>query len=191
MVCVGNHSTWLLDADMALACGAQCSAVAVCLSGFLRSFNEVLGNFETALREPNQADVFAHVYYNPQRRDNRLALQWLRNSPFVRGLVSEVFDETLEEDIVRDFPNYTHMREHDTFSVKVQRKETSAMLSMFRKIKLANELRKDFEQRRGKPYTLIVRARPDLAYGTAVDLITRMGSTLLQPGVLFTPGPPH
>ena len=68
-----------------------------------------------ALVEPNVADVFAHIFFEPSRREHRRALQWLRNAPVVRALVSEVWDDTIEEDIIRHFGNatFSHMVAED------------------------------------------------------------------------------
>ena len=80
-------------------------------------------------------------------------------------MVSEVWDETLEEDIVAGFGGYERLRAEDTFGITTQGKETSAWLSMLRKLHLANELRKAHEERRGQPYLAVVRTRPDLMFG--------------------------
>ena len=59
-----------------------------------------------------------------------------------QAVVSEVWDETLEEDIVAGFGGYERLRAEDTFGITTQGKETSAWLSMLRKLHLANELRR-------------------------------------------------
>ena len=53
-----------------------------------------------------------------------------------------MWDETLEEDIVAGFGGYERLRAEDTFGITTQGKETSAWLSMLRKLHLANELRR-------------------------------------------------
>ena len=64
-----------------------CSAFAVCMSGSLRSFWSTRLNIERALLLPNgPADLFAHVYYEPRRRDHRRGLQWLRNAPYSQAV---------------------------------------------------------------------------------------------------------
>ena len=113
------------------------------MSGSLRSFWSTRLNIERALLLPNgPADLFAHVYYEPERPDHRRGLQWLRNAPYSRAVAAEVYDETVEEDIVAAFPDYERLREEDVFGVMQQGKETTAWLSMIRKIFLANELRR-------------------------------------------------
>ena len=152
--------------------GQPCSAFAVCMSGSLRSFWSTRLNIERALLLPNgPADLFAHVYYEPRRHDHRRGLQWLRNAPYSQAVVAEVFDETLEEDIVAGFVEYARLRAEDTFGITTQGKETSAWLSMLRKLQLANELRKAHEARRGRPYLAVVRAL------AARDGTTSMGTT--------------
>ena len=137
---------------------APCSAIAICMSGSLRSFWSTRLNIEQALLLPNgPADLFAHVYYEPRRDDHRRGLQWLRNAPYAQAVVAEVFDETLEEDLVAGFAEYERLRAEDTFGITTQGKETSAWLSMLRKLQLANELRKVHEARRGQPYLAVVR----------------------------------
>ena len=139
--------------------GQPCSAFAVCMSGSLRSFWSTRLNIEHALLLPNgPADLFAHVYYEPRRHDHRRGLQWLRNAPYSQAVVAEVFDETLEEDLVAGFVEYQRLRAEDTFGITTQGKETSAWLSMLRKLQLANELRKAHEARRGRPYLAVVRS---------------------------------
>ena len=134
----GSRITRRCDED-----GVRCSEYAVCMSGALRSFDLVKTNLEVALLLPNgPADLFAHVYYEPERPDHRRGLQWLRNAPYSRAVAAEVYDETVEEDIVAAFPDYERLREEDVFGVMQQGKETTAWLSMIRKIFLANELRR-------------------------------------------------
>ena len=134
----GSRITRRCDED-----GVRCSEYAVCMSGALRSFDLVKTNLEVALLLPNgPADLFAHVYYEPERPDHRRGLQWLRNAPYSRAVAAEVYDETVEEDIVAAFPDYERLREEDVFGVLQQGKETTAWLSMIRKIFLANELRR-------------------------------------------------
>lgn len=116
-----------------------------------------------------------------------------QNAPFVRALVSEVWDETLDEDVAQHFPSFERMREADEYHRKIG-KPTTAMLSMWRKIYLCNELRRSYEthQRRGVPYLGVVRARPDIAYGSPVhlaDLAYREAGSGLP--VLYTPVPPE
>ena len=131
------------------------------MSGALRSFWSTRLNIEQALLIPNgPADLFAHVYYEPRREDHRRGLQWLRNAPYAQAVVAEVFDATLEEDVVASFPEYERLRAEDSFGINTQGKETSAWLSMLRKLQLANELRKEHEARRGQPYLAVVRTRP-------------------------------
>ena len=141
------------------------------MSGALRSFWSTRLNIERTLLLPNgPADLFAHIYYEPQRKDHRRGLQWLRNAPYAQAVVAEVFDETVEEDVVGSFPEYARLRAEDTYGITTQGKETSAWLSMLRKLHLANELRRLHEVTRGRPYRLVVRVRPDLMFGDDVQL---------------------
>ena len=151
--------------------GHPCSPYAVCMSGALRSFWQIRTNIEFALLLPNgPADLFAHVFYEPHRTEHRRGLQWIRNAPYTRSVIAEVFDETLEEDIVASFPEYERLRREDTYGIITQGKETSAWLSMLRKMRLANDLRKAHEVARQKPYVAVVRTRPDIFFGVEVPI---------------------
>lgn len=170
--------------------GSDQARFAICLSGSLRSFNTVRDNFVRAMVTPNAADVFVHIFYEPKRKDHRVALRWLLNAAFVRVLVSEVWDETLSRQVIHHFNSTAAMR-NEAWYTRHLGKPISAMLSMWRKMWLCNELRKTHEQRRGFRYVGIVRARPDLAYGAPVHLEGLPFHDAVGVPVLYTPVPPE
>ena len=174
------------------------SGYALCLSGSLRSFNSVRSNLFTALIAPNDGiDMFVHVYHDPSRADHKSALAWLQGERMrlhVKGLVSEVWNITLEAMVIRHVGRgtYDRMRSEDLYGAKVG-KPPSAMLSMWRKVYLCNEMRRAYEITRGMEYIGVVRARPDLAYGTPIvmnALSFKSGDGEDHP-VIYTPVPPE
>ena len=158
------------------------SRYAICLSGGLRTFDEVKHNFELALVAPSSADVFAHVYTDPSSEAHQRAVHWLQKKPWLRKLVVEVFNESVKEDIVRSIPSFP--------SIRAAKGSALSMLSMLRKMKLANDLRRDFEGLNGVRYSIVVRVRPDLAFGNKwqLDLLPLRSS--VKGGLIFTPLPP-
>jgi hypothetical protein len=120
------------------------------------------------------------------------ALSWLRGAPWTKSLVVEAWSAEIEAEIIRDFPSYPQMRARNQAESKT--KELSAMLSMHRKIKLANALRVKHERGRGAPYACIMRVRPDIAYGVRVELPLLLSmlhdSSSSRMGTLLTPLPP-
>ena len=154
------------------------SPYAVCLSGGLRHFWPLRHNFEAALVRPNEADVFAHVYVEPDQADHATALAWLQSAPWMVRMHAEVYTASLADRIASQFPNFAILNASHASADK--------LASMWRKVKLANDLRKQHELARGFPYRAIVRTRPDIAYGTIVSL-----QRPLLKHELITPLPPH
>ena len=89
-----------------------------------------------------------------------------------------MWDETLEEDIVAGFGGYERLRAEDTFGITTQGKETSAWLSMLRKLHLANELRRvrvRVTVRVGVGVGVRVRVRVRVRVGVRVRVRRRCG----------------
>ena len=159
---------------------AASSQVAICLSGGLRTFWTLRHNFEAALIQPNQPDVFGHVYYSPNDPSHRSSVAWLRAAKWLVRLEVEEYTLELAAHIVAQFPHYASL--NASYGSGALR-----MASMWRKIRLANDLRRDHERARGVPYRLVIRTRADIAYGAPVHLLRDYPDRL----ELLSPLPPR
>lgn len=71
---------------------APLASFAICLSGAFRTFNAVRENFVSALVHPNSVDVFVHIFFEPSRRDHRVALQFLRVRANIKSAAHPIHD---------------------------------------------------------------------------------------------------
>ena len=167
------------------------SKYAVVLSGHLRGF-PAFENFEAALVLPNHADVFAHIYHEPSSAADATALQRLRLSLWLVALRTEVYDVSTERELIANL-GASRFRAAASHSTEHNGSFVLHYLSQWRKLELANDLRREYERIRGVPYVGVVRARPDLAYGAPVlldGLILTHGSGSSKKEVLIMPLPP-
>ena len=154
---------------------------AVCLAGEVRSLWHLRHNFESALVVPNHAHVFAHVYVShEQPNDEKKAVRWLLQAPWLQQLVVETLNSSLETRIIADFPRF------DILNASKGERAALRYASMWRKIKLADELRLTSERQNGWRYRSVVRTRPDIAFGAVVKL----DNLDLSLDVLYTAHPP-
>ena len=177
----------------------ECPAYAVLLSGGLRGqfgLGTAFANFEAALVLPNgPADVFAHVYHEPSSRSDALALQRLRAAPWLVDMHVEVFNASTGQSLIDHFgvDRYTAAcKSLGRAGSDFNQHFVMSVLSKWRKVHLANQLRKVHEGRRGLVYRGVVHSRPALAYGARVTLdrlIFSDGAGALREEVLYLPLP--
>jgi hypothetical protein len=123
-------------------------------------------NFEAAVVLPNRADVFVHLYFDPSLAEHVRALAWLQRARWAVSLVAEVYNDTLAQQITAGLPHYETLQQKHGWS----RKDAEKLASMWRKIKLADELRRQHETRRGFTYRVVMRTRFDIAYGAPIAM---------------------
>jgi hypothetical protein len=152
--------------------------IAICLSGFLRTWEYSKPSFLKNLIQDHDCDLFIHTYkqnyfeYSSQREDiiySEEEIMSMFEGFNVRSIVIEDRDlikTTIEEDS-RKYENINNY--------KIQIKESSSnknnyvnlgirIYDQLRKLHLCNELRKDYQKNNDVKYDFIVKTRFDMLY---------------------------
>jgi len=129
--------------------------IALCISGYLRTFKECYSNILENVIYDNDYDVFIHTYnkwghsqsFQSDIDVNKdIDLDYIKNLKNLKGLVVDKYD-----DVKYLFENKIKLPHHDSHRV----------LSMLYKIYQCNELKKKYEIENNFKYDLVVRTRGD------------------------------
>lgn len=161
--------------------------VAVCLSGHVRNFIDCKGSFIEKVVNKYNPDIFVHTWdeygygrngspTNPINEETILAIEKNKhlglasNTEFLRGSPKVDFnilsDLNIKELVVE---NYNDIEDEivkiaEKINVKWDIDYPPNFISSLRKIKLCNNLRKNYEKIYDTNYDIIVRSRFDLIY---------------------------
>jgi hypothetical protein len=138
--------------------------IAICISGYLRTFKDCYLNILDNVIQGHDYDLFIHTYdklgnsqgFQFEIDVNKdIDLEYLKNLKNLKGLVVEKYD-----DIKYLFENKIKLLYHDP----------NRFLSMLYKIYQCNELKKKYEIDNDFIYDLVVRTRGDLIFSNKINL---------------------
>lgn len=140
--------------------------IAICISGYLRTFKECYPSLLENVIQDNDCDLFIHTYdtvgnsinhLNPIEYHEDIDMNFLQNIPNLKLIVTEKWDDIKYkfENIKKLCPSVTNI---SRFSV------------MFYKIYQCNELKKQYEKEHNFKYDLVIRIRGDLFFTKNINL---------------------
>jgi hypothetical protein len=152
--------------------------VAICFSGHLRNFSNLLENFKEkilSLRKDHQVDVFFSIWdiYEPQ-------YSWTNENETISNLIDtedlselysikievENFNEIKEQFLLKNFTTEGLNEGHN----RLIKDGILHSTPMFYKIYKANELKKDYEKINNFKYDIAIRYRSNLLINGNIDL---------------------
>ncbi len=150
---------------------------ALCLSGNLRTFNDVFQHMKTTILDHLDCDVFIHTWdsigsqseknggdieYNKKAIKSTKYLQFLRDTYKPKKIL-------IEPDKSHTFIGMTnHINVPEDQKIFVV-KHLGYHVSMFYSIFMSNQIRKQYENSSGIKYDRIIRCRPDIRFGTVFN----------------------
>jgi hypothetical protein len=152
--------------------------IAICISGFVRTWKHTRRSFEEQLLKGIDYDLFLHIYrqnlyeFTADKQDENMSdteINELFSGLNVKSLIIEDRHKLLPI-LLKDASKYSHISNYN-----LQQKESSDSKSIeipigvrtydhLRKIHLCNELRKQYEKENNIKYDLVVKTRFDLVY---------------------------
>lgn len=152
--------------------------VAICISGFVRTWKHTRRSFEEQLIKGVDYDLFLHIYrqnlheFTAEEQDVVMTdkeIEELFSGLNVKSLIVEDRDELLPE-ITRQAEKYKHISNYhlpQKESSDTNSKEIPIGVRTYdhlRKIHACNESRKKYEKENNMKYDLVVKTRFDLVY---------------------------
>ncbi|MCB1745033.1 MAG: hypothetical protein KDK91_31995 [Gammaproteobacteria bacterium] len=144
--------------------------VALCISGQMRTYRSCFDSVQRHILEPLQPDVFVHT--------------WRKSGMSHKEQGGTAVDEVLTEQGLMAFysaksvclEDFDPAFSHEYRGVKVpeilkqaEPQHFKGAIPCFYKMHACNELRREFEQAHGFEYDLVIKLRPDLSIGRAID----------------------
>lgn len=154
--------------------------VAVCLSGHLRTFQDMKHSVVHNLLAPTNADVFIHTWdtlgFDVGRGDGSSI--HLKTSDYMQQ-IREIYNpkEIVIEDFFQQNKNKYTERIIDT-------RDPANVLGMFYKIKKCNDLKSEYEAQHNFKYDVVIRVRPDMRFDTrlyTLDFLNLKGNNIYLP----------
>lgn len=150
--------------------------IAVCFSGHLRNFNNLLNNFKDkilSLKDQHKIDLFFSVWdtYEPKYSWTNQN-ETISNSIYVEDLLKlnpikvevENFNEIKKHFLLKNFTNLDHSND------KILKDGILHSTPMFYKIYKANKLKQDYEKLNNFKYDIVIRYRSNLFIDGNIDL---------------------
>ena len=140
--------------------------LAICLSGYLRTFKDCYPSILKNLIQDYDCDIFIHTYdkighssgwRSPIDLSENIDMEFLETIPNVKMLVVEKWD-----DIKHQFEKFKKLQPYVT--------NINVIATIFYKIYHCNELRKKYEQENNITYDLIIRTRGDQVFEKKINL---------------------
>lgn len=140
--------------------------IAICISGYLRTFKECYPTIEKNIIRDNDVDIFIHTYdkvgnssgwRHPIDLSEDIDMDFLQNIPYIKKIVTEKWD-----DIKYKFEKF---REYQPSVTNI-----NVIATIFYKIYQANLLRKEYEKEKNIEYDLVIRMRGDQIFEKAINL---------------------
>jgi len=140
--------------------------IAMCISGYLRTFEECYPSIKKNILDGNDIDIFIHTY-------NKIG-----NSSGWRDPID--LSEDINMDFLETIPNIKVMVTQDWDNIRYQFEKFRSLASdvsninviatIFYKIYMCNELRKQYEFENDIKYDLIIRMRGDQVFEKKINL---------------------
>lgn len=141
--------------------------VAVCISGYLRSFERTFDRLHTNLLKNINADVFIHTWDMlgaPLRSFDAPLIKM--NTHNVLNKINKIYNPArLVIEHGKNFPISALMHSKNT-----DRRDINGVLAMFYKIKACNQIKSDFERKHNFKYDCVIRIRSDLMFMTPFNI---------------------
>ena len=152
--------------------------IAICLSGFIRTWKHTKNNFKHMLCNGEPPDLFIHTYkqnfyeYSAGKQDVEYTYEEIEDmfSDFnVINLVVEdrdiEFPKVLKEgELYKNCNNYFNMINESSDQDAKTAPVGARIIDQLRKIELCNNLKKQHEDEIGKKYDVVLRSRMDVLY---------------------------
>ncbi len=178
--------------------------IAICLSGFIRTWEQSKPSFFTNLVQDNDCDIFIHTYnqnyyeYSAQKQDVYYSDEEIKEmfqDLNLKDIIIEDRDKIFDK-IETDSKKYENIQNY-----KIRIKESSEEKDNFvnlgvriydqlRKIHHSNELRKKFERENNFEYDFIVKTRFDVLYVDKINWNSFTDSNIIYVGEGGTAGFP-
>jgi len=140
--------------------------IAMCISGYLRTFEECYPSILKNIIQDNDVDIFIHTYdkignssgwRHPIDLSENINMEFLESIPNIKVIAVQKWDNIKYKfDKVREIiPNVTNINIIET---------------IFYKIYMCNQLRKDYEKENNIKYDLIIRMRGDQVFEKKINL---------------------
>jgi hypothetical protein len=161
--------------------------LAFCLSGHVRNFSDCKESFVNHIVNQYNPDIFVHTWdeygygrngssTKPINEKTKLCIEknkhlgLAENTEILRGtskIDQELFsDLNVKEIIIENYDEIEPdiLRIAEKVVIKDDIDYPPNFISAMRKVKLCNELRKQYEKQNGFQYDVVIKARPDLVY---------------------------
>jgi len=145
--------------------------VAICLSGHFRNYELTYSSFMNYIAKPLKADVFIHTwnklgYYNGFRPDSQHLIQSNLDIDKIKNLYMPKKIVVESEDIIQQF-----ILDSKIYAPHLanEPKSPGHMASMYYKIMVCNQVRKDYEKETNTKYDCVIRCRPDLQFSNGIQ----------------------
>lgn len=139
---------------------------ALCISGYLRTFDVNFDLLAKNILYPTNCDIFIHTWdtLGCFGRGFDTAMYYVKTE-ILRERIQKLFSPkkmVIENQIRFDIPVGMHQ--------KGLGRDVNGVMSMFYKIESCNKLKKDFEQENNFTYDCVIRARADLCFEQTIDI---------------------
>jgi len=140
--------------------------LAICISGYLRTFKECYPSILKNVIQDNDCDIFIHTYdkignssgwRSPIDLSENIDMNFLESIPNIKVVAIEKWD-----DIKYQFEKFKKLQPYVT--------NINVISTIFYKIHQCNELRKQYEKENNISYDLIVRMRGDQIFEKKINL---------------------
>ena len=139
--------------------------IALCLSGYLRTFKECWPSIKENLIQNNGVDIFIHTYdklghssgwRSPIDLSENIDMKFLESIPNVKIIVTEKWD-----DIKYKFEKFRKYQPNVT--------NINVIATIFYKIYMCNELKKQYEKEHNFIYDIVIRTRGDQVFTKKIN----------------------
>jgi hypothetical protein len=141
--------------------------IAMCISGYLRTFEECYPSILKNIIQDNDIDIFIHTYdklgnssgwRHPIDLSEDINMEFLESIPNIKVIAVQKWDNIKYQfEKFRQFvPNCSNI---------------NVIATIFYKIYMCNQLRKEYEEKNNIKYDLIIRMRGDQVFEKPINLI--------------------
>lgn len=140
--------------------------IAICISGYLRTFKECYPSIKKNIMQNHDVDIFIHTYdklgnssgwRHPIDLSENIDMDFLESIPNLKILVTEKWDNIKYK--------FEKFREFQPMITNI-----NVIATVFYKIYQANLLRKQYEKENNIEYDLVIRMRGDQIFEKAINL---------------------
>ncbi len=138
---------------------------ALCLSGHMRTFESTYNYLKRYILDITKCDIFIHTWdivgFDFNRGDGHLT-----SKPTVNYKQKIINMYNPKKIIIEPQKQFNILRWKQTYTVR----DPNTIIGMYYKIKMVNELKKEYEQENNFNYDCVIRCRPDLLFETPINI---------------------